>query len=272
MTAPTPFLSLIVPMYNESARVSASMTEIAAFLERQPFDAEIVAVDDGSSDDTAAVVANLAGTLDAPIRLIRYAGNRGKGYALKVGVAAARGERLVFSDCDLSTPIEELPRFLAALEQADIAIGSRKLPGSELVRRQPRLRECLGVVFTWIVRTLIAPVSDATCGFKGFDRAVGKDLFSRQRIEGWSFDAELLRNARRRGYRLIEVPVRWEDRDGTKVNLARDVVGSLVGIARIRWYDLLGRYESVVPEGEYAEEAFGSAAGAPSARPSGSGR
>ncbi|MFQ5415552.1 MAG: dolichyl-phosphate beta-glucosyltransferase [Myxococcota bacterium] len=272
MVAPPPSLSLIVPMYNESARIAAPLREMAEFLKRQPFSTEIVLVDDGSSDDTAAVVANVAGALDVPIRLIRYARNRGKGYALKVGFDAARGDRLVFSDCDLSTPIEELPRFLAALEQADIAIGTRRAIGAELVRRQPLLRESLGKVFTMIVRMLIAPVSDATCGFKGFNRDVGKDLFARQRIEDWSFDAELLLNARRRGYRLIELPVRWENRAGTKVHLARDIAMTLVGIIRIRLYDLLGRYESVMPVGETSREVFGDAVEPASLRPGGTDR
>jgi dolichyl-phosphate beta-glucosyltransferase len=261
MAAPPPRLSLIVPMYNESERIAAPLREMAAYLEQQQSSFEIIVVDDGSSDDSAAVVANVAATLDAPIRLLCYARNRGKGFALKVGFDAAKGECLVFSDCDLSTPIEELPRFLAALENADIAIGTRKAAGAELVRRQAWLRERLGIVFTWIVRTLIAPVSDATCGFKAFDHDVGKDLFARQRIEGWSFDAELLLNARRRGYRVVEVPVRWENRDGTKVSLLRDVLGSLLEIVRIRSYDLLGRYESTLPVGEVSEQTFGSADG-----------
>jgi dolichyl-phosphate beta-glucosyltransferase len=272
MAAPLPSVSLIVPMYNESARIGASLRELAGYLKQQPFTSEILLVDDGSSDDSAAVVARMAGALDVRIRLIGYTRNRGKGYALKVGFEAAQGDRLIFSDCDLSTPIEELPRFLAALEHADIAIGTRKAIGAEVVRRQPLLRESLGRVFTMIVQILIAPVSDATCGFKGFNRDVGKDLFSRQRIEDWSFDAEILLNARRRGYRLVELPVRWENRDGTKVNLARDIVGSLAGIVKIRSYDLLGRYESVVPVDEFSEEAFGDAARIASQRPSGTER
>jgi len=262
MPAPLPSLSLIVPMYNESSRISAPLREMATYLQSQPFPAEIVLVDDGSSDGTAEVVARLAGSLDVPIRLIRYARNRGKGFALKAGFHVASGDRLVFTDCDLSTAIDELPRFLTALENADIAIGTRKAEGAELVRRQPLLRESLGKAFTMIVRVLIAPVSDATCGFKGFKREVGKDLFSRQRIEDWSFDAERLLNARRRGYRLVEVPVRWENRDGTKVNLVRDIAMTLVGIVRIRFYDLLGRYDHVVPVGDLEEDALGRDGGA----------
>lgn len=254
-------LSFIVPMYNESKRIAASLREIANFLAQQPYESEIVLVDDGSSDDTAAIVQEVAGTLDLPIRLLRYCPNRGKGFALKVGFEVARGEVLIFSDCDLSTPVEELPRFLTALEDADIAIGTRKAPGADLARRQPRLREILGIVFTMIVRVLIASVSDATCGFKGFNRSVGKELFSLQRIEDWSFDAELLFNARRRGHRVVEIPVRWEDRDGTKVKLPRDIVVTLIGIVRIHVYDFLGYYEKPLPAGDFSEINIGNGPG-----------
>jgi len=260
MTAPVAFLSLIVPVYNESARLADPLREMASYLQQQPFSSEIVLVDDGSTDDTVAVVAAIARSVEIPVRLIRYRGNRGKGHALKVGFDAARGERLVFSDCDLSTPIEELSRFLAALEQADIAIGTRRAEGANLVRRQPWLRQNLGFLFTMIVRLLIAPVSDATCGFKGFNRAVGKDLFSRLRIDDWSFDAELLLNARRRGYRWVEVPVQWQDQDGTKVRLVRDILVTLLGIVKIRCNDLVGRYDRIVPIEAVCEETTGSQA------------
>ncbi len=259
MSPPRPLLSLIVPMYNESARIEAPLREMARYLGEQPYPSEIVLVDDGSTDESASVVAAASGALEVPLRLIRYAPNRGKGCALKVGFHVARGDRLVFSDCDLSTPIDELPRFLAALDGADVAIGTRRAVGAELLRRQPRLRESLGFVFTWIVRRSIAPVSDATCGFKAFTRDAGRDLFSRQRIHGWTFDAELLLNARRRGYRVTEVAVRWEDREGTKVHLVRDVLGSLAGIVRIRLLDGLGRYERAVPVVEYTEEVYAAA-------------
>ncbi len=257
MVSPTPSVSLIVPLFNESERISGSLREMAAYLQGQAFESEIVLVDDGSTDDTVDVVRALAGDLSVPVRLLQYDRNRGKGFALKVGFEAASGSRLVFSDCDLSTPIDEMPRFLSALGEVDMAIGTRKAKGAELVRRQPRIRESLGVVFTMIVRVLIAPVSDATCGFKAFNHDVGKDLFARQRIEGWSFDAELLLIARRCGYRWREIPVRWEDRDGTKVRLMRDIVGSLVGIAQIRMNDLRGRYASRVPTESVREERFG---------------
>jgi dolichyl-phosphate beta-glucosyltransferase len=244
MEPPTPFLSLIVPAYNEARRIGRPLTEMGAFLARQPYSSEILVVDDGSCDGTSSVVSGIAPTLSVPLRLIRYPRNRGKGYALKVGFQAARGERLVFSDCDLSTPLDEMPRFLAALDENwDFAIGSRNAAGARITRHQPRYRENLGKVFTWLVRKLIADVSDATCGFKAFRRDVGKDLFARTRIDSWSFDAEVLLIARRRGYRLTEIPVRWEDREGSKVNLLRDILNSLIGIARMRANDVARRYQ-----------------------------
>jgi dolichyl-phosphate beta-glucosyltransferase len=239
----TPALSLIVPAYNEAGRIAEPLRAMAAWLARQPGAGEIVVVDDGSRDATARVVRELAPALPVPVQLVAYAPNRGKGHALRAGFAAARGARLLFTDADLSTPIEEAPRLLAALEHADLAIGSRKTPGAEVHVHQPWLREQMGRTFTWLVRQLVAPVSDATCGFKAFRGEVGRELFSRVRIERWGFDAEILLIARRRGYRIAEVPVRWADREGTKVSLARDALRSLGELARIRWYAARGRYD-----------------------------
>ncbi len=260
MEIPDPHLSLIVPVYNESARLSASLHEMGAYLARMPFTSEIVIADDGSTDDTLAVAQHVAGSLSVPVRLLHYELNRGKGGALKLGFAAARGERLVFTDCDLSTPLDEMEKFLERLDAgSDFVIGSRKREGAEITKHQPRLRENLGKVFTWIVRMLIADVTDMTCGFKAYRREVGKDLFSRMRVYDWSFDAELLLIARHSGYRHEEVPVRWEDHEGTKVNLVRDIVMSLIGIVRIRINHALGRYDSTTDLGVFTEKRCGEA-------------
>ncbi len=239
-------LSIIIPAYDEAERIGASLRSIGAFLAERAEPSEIVVVDDGSRDSTAAVVAAVAQTLSVPVRIARYERNRGKGHALKVGFALSSGDRIVFSDADLSTPIRMVDLLLAPLDECyDIAIGSRKMAGAELVVRQPWHRELLGRVFTRLVQLLAAPVSDATCGFKAFRGDVGRDLFARVRRDGWSFDAELLVIARQRGYRVTEVPVAWEHRAGTKVNLLRDVVGSLVGLASIRMDAFLGRYRTL---------------------------
>jgi dolichyl-phosphate beta-glucosyltransferase len=236
-------LSLIVPIYNESARLSETLSEIADFLAQQPGSSELVLVDDGSSDGTADLLRELAPALGPVTTVVRYETNRGKGHALKVGFSVARGARILFTDADLSTPISEGHRLLAALDDAEIAVGSRKMTGSEITLRQPGLREWLGRGFTLLVRTLMADVSDATCGFKAFRGDVGRELFSRSRIDRWSFDAEILYLARRAGYRIKELPVVWRHDERSKVDLRRDVISSFVGLVRILATGLSGSYD-----------------------------
>lgn len=243
-----PDLSVVVPAYNEARRIPATLRAISDHFAAAPYTVELLVVDDGSSDDTEAVVRALAPSLALPLRLLRYAPNRGKGFALKVGFAASRGDRVLFSDADLSTPITEADRLLAELDRGfDVVIGSRKRAKAQIEVHQPWLRETLGKGFTMLVRLLVADVTDATCGFKAYRGDVGRDLFSRMRVFDWSFDAEMLWIAARRGLRLAEVPVRWSDQAGTKVDLRRDVLRSLQGIARIRGYAALGRYAEPFP-------------------------
>lgn len=261
--AAAPSLTLIVPAFNESTRIASSLRAIGAYLAAQSYSSEIIVVDDGSSDGTLDVVREAAAGLVPRVLVLRYPANRGKGYALKVGFAAARGERILFTDADLSTPIQEAEDLLAALEgDADIAIGSRKAPGAEILHHQPWYREQMGRAFTGIVRALIFDVSDVTCGFKAFRGEVGRDLFSRVRIFDWSFDAEVLWIARSRGYRLREVPVRWEDRAGTKVSLLRDALRSLLGLVRIRLNAARGVY-GTPNASEPAPEAWAGGGAAP---------
>lgn len=238
-----PSLSVVVPAYNEAERIGAPLADILAYLDAQPYSAEVVVVDDGSTDQTFAFVQAVARGTRIPVRAFRYQTNAGKGFAIKCGVAQARGQRILFTDADLSTPIEDTARLLAALEAgADVAIGSRKIQGARIVVPQPWWRMLLGKMFTWLVRCLIAGVSDATCGFKAFQGTAGREIFARVRVYDWSFDAEVLMLTRRLGYRLVEVPVRWEDRAGTKVRLLRDVPRSLRGLIRIRLNDARGVY------------------------------
>jgi dolichyl-phosphate beta-glucosyltransferase len=240
-----PSLTLVVPAFNESQRIREPLRTIFAYLEAQPYTSEVVVVDDGSTDDTFDVVRQASMESRIPLRAFRYDTNRGKGYAVKLGFELARGERILFSDADLSTPIDETNRLLERLESGfDLAIGSRKMEGAEILVHQKKTRESLGKAFTWIVRTFIAEVSDVTCGFKAFNRDAGKEIFRRVRVYDWSFDAEILLLADRLGYALSEVPVRWEDRAGTKVRLMRDVFGSLWGLLRIRSNSALGVYRS----------------------------
>jgi len=247
MSAPA-LLSVVVPAYNEGARIPATLRAISDHFASAPFPVELIVVDDGSRDDTCAVVRAIAPQLSVPVTLLRYAPNRGKGHALKVGFAATKGDRILFSDADLSTPIDEADRFLAALDAgADVAIGSRKSARARIEVRQPWLRETLGKGFTWLVRRLAADVSDATCGFKAYRGDAGRALYARMRVFDWSFDAEMLLVGARLGLRLVEVPVRWRDQAGTKVDLRRDVLRSLQGLARIRVNALRGRYDAPLP-------------------------
>ena len=249
-----PSLSIVVPAYNESERIADPLRRMDSFLARQAYSSEVLVVDDGSDDATGDVVRGVGKQLSTPLRLIRCEANRGKGHALKVGFAAARGERILFTDADLSTPIEEAPKLLALLDAgAEVAIGSRKMEGANIRVHQPWYRERLGEVYTAIVRLLIANVSDVTCGFKAFEGAAGRDIFSRVRVDDWSFDAEILLIAARRGYRVREAPVEWEDYEGTKVRLLRDVVCCLVDLARIRLNAARGRYTEPVAAGRASE-------------------
>jgi glycosyltransferase involved in cell wall biosynthesis len=239
-----PRVTVIIPVYNESARLREPFTAVQAYFRAQPYASEIVVVDDGSEDDTFEVVRD-ATQAAVPVRAFRYARNAGKGYAIKYGVAQARGELVLFTDIDLSTPIEEAAALLARLEAgADIAIGTRKTPGARIVVHQSWLRERLGKGFTWLVRHAITDVSDVTCGFKAFRASAARDIFARLRIYDWSFDAEALMLGKTLGYRLDEVPVTWEDRPGTKVRVLRDVVRSLLGLVRIRLNMVRGAYGS----------------------------
>lgn len=243
MPASAPALTVIVPAFNEALRIASPLREIAEYLAARDYSAEIVVVDDGSSDDTAGVVRDVAGSIDVPLVLARYLPNRGKGGALKAGFALSRGLKVLFTDADLSTPIAESAALLEALDNgADVAIGSRKSPGARVLKHQPWYREQMGRVFTLLARLVIADVSDVTCGFKAYQGDAGRDVFARVRVFDWSFDAEVLWIAGELNLTVVEVPVRWEDRVGTKVNLLRDTLLSLAGLVRIRWNAARGRY------------------------------
>ena len=255
-----PHLSVIVPVYDEAARLAASLATLSDYLSTQSYRSEIVVADDGSRDGSFDIACRAAPALSVPLRAYRCEPNRGKGYALKVGIANARGERLLFSDADLATPVEHTADLLAALEGTDggepceVAIGSRKMAGAEVLVHQPRLREMLGKGFTGLTRALLVDAGDVTCGFKAFRADAGRELFSLARLHDWSFDAEILFLAARRGLRVREVPVRWSDRADTKVRLASAIANSLIGLLRIRIGWQLGRYAAPAPDVEVIRE------------------
>ena len=230
-----PDLSFVVPAFNEAERMRDTIPEMIAYIRSRPEigSFEILVVDDGSSDGTAARARDL---LDGvPGRVLAYEPNRGKGAAVRHGMLAARGRIRLFSDVDLSTPIDEIPRFLHAhAEGMDVVIGSRKRPGARVERHQPLLRESMGKIFTFLSNVLVVSgVSDFTCGFKSFTAPAAERVFPHLTLEDWSFDTELLWLVRRHGLRMREVPVRWRDDPATRVSRFRDTVRSLQGLVRL---------------------------------------
>ena len=238
-----PYLSIVVPAFNEERRIGHCAGRLAEYFRKRKNRFEIIVVNDGSSDATAEA-AKAAARRVRELRLVTYARNRGKGHALRKGVLASRGSRILFLDADLSTKPEEWPKLEARLNRgAKLAIGSRKMAGADLVQHQPWWRESMGKVFTWLVRSLVVEVSDVTCGFKALDGKSGRALFASQVIDGWSFDAEILFIAARRNLRVDEVPVQWKDNPNSKVRIVQATLGALWGIARIRWNASQGVYD-----------------------------
>ena len=239
-------ITIVVPAYNEERRLPATLSALVSYLERSPGGAaEILVVDDGSSDATAAVVEDFARG-HASVRLLKNPGNRGKGYSVRHGMLEAKGDWILFTDADLSTPIEELDnlRAVAARTGADIAIGSRALDRSLISVHQSVFRENAGRVFNFIVRLLTGlPFHDTQCGFKLFTSAAARQVFPRQRLERFGFDVEVLFIAQRLGFHAIEVPVRWSHAEGTKVRMFGDSLNMLLDLFRVRWNHWRGRYD-----------------------------
>ena len=236
-------LTVVVPVYNETRRLGARLPELLSFLHAQDYAYEVVVVDDGSNDGTPELARQmLEGEKRA--RVIAEPRNRGKGHAVKVGMVAAEGRFVLFTDADLSTPPAELDKFWPSLEEGyDVVIGSRKMAGANIVKHQPLWRESLGKVFTWLTNHIATKnISDVTCGFKCFTRDAAHTLFGLSVIDDWSFDAEVLFLAQRLRYRIKEVPVTWHDDPGSKVRLWKDAVNSLRGLLRIRMNASRGVY------------------------------
>ncbi len=250
--------SFVVPAYNESERLTVSLPKIFAYVGKRQLASEIIVVNDGSSDDTAAVVRGFM-QQNANVRLVENPGNRGKGYSVRNGMLHARGDIVMFTDADLSSPIDEAEKLFAALEQgADVAIGSRWLRAELQTERQPWYRQLYGRFFNLALRvTLGLKFRDTQCGFKAFTKTAAQTVFTRQRIERWGFDPELLFLANKFQLRTAEVPVAWAHDHRSKISPLRDGIRMGLEMLAVRWNDLQGLYKlpSYVPAEAEAKPA-----------------
>lgn len=244
MNLPSLDLSIVIPAFNEEHRLPKTLDRIVSYLKDRSLRAEIIVVDDGSSDDTSQLVASYRDRFP-DLRVLSNGRNHGKGFSVRHGMLEARGEIALFTDADLSTPIEEADKLLAPLREQgyDAAIGSRAVDRSLIEIHQSAIREQAGVLFNWFVRWVMGlDFSDTQCGFKAFRVNRTRIIFEQQRMEGFGFDPEILFLAKRHGLGVAEVPVRWSHDPGTKVNVAADGIRMLFDLLVIRWNALRGKY------------------------------
>lgn len=244
LSVPPTLVSLVIPAYNEAGCLEHNVRAVLAFCTESGLAAEVLVVDDGSTDQTGAVARSLAQS-DERVRALANPANLGKGAAVRRGMLAATGDPVVFLDADLSTPIEVLPGLLEAFAGgSDVVIGSRRVADAQIDEHQPWLRESLGRGFTWLTRTWLGlPLADFTCGFKGFRAYAVRPILERQRLNDWSFDAELCFLATRLGYSIEQIPVTWRNDPNSKVRVGSAMLGALAGLWRIRWWGWSGRYD-----------------------------
>jgi glycosyltransferase involved in cell wall biosynthesis len=238
-----PNYSIVIPAFNESARIPGALRAVVDCIRERGWQAEVIVVNDGSRDATAEVVQTFAA--DNPeVRLVENPGNRGKGYSVRSGLLQAHGDIVMFTDADLSAPIEEAELLFAAIDKgADIAIGSRWLEKGRQTHRQPLYRQFFGRCFNALTRAVMGlRFADTQCGFKAFTRAAAQTVFQLQTIEGWGFDPEILFIALKRGYQVVEVPVSWAHDERTRMSYLKVGIKMLEEIAIIRWNALRGRY------------------------------
>ena len=265
-----PKYSIVIPAYNESARLPRTLASVVSCIQARGWDAEIIVVNDGSTDATAEVVQKFASSTPAvrtiqerlidaatgmpdelrpvELRLLDNLRNRGKGYSVRAGMLAARGEVVLFTDADLSAPIEEAERLFDAIRQgADIAIGSRWLESGRQTQRQPIYRQFFGRCFNGVTRAIMRlPFADTQCGLKAFSRHAAQTVFQLQTIKHWGFDPEILFIALKHGFWVIEVPVAWAHDERTRMSYLKDGIKMLQELAIIRWNALRGRYDRPV--------------------------
>jgi glycosyltransferase involved in cell wall biosynthesis len=250
-----PKYSIVIPAYNESARIPATLESVVACIREKQWAAEVLVVNDGSTDSTAQLVRDFAAR--APeVRLLENPGNRGKGYSVRAGILQAQGEIVMFTDSDLSAPMDEAERLFTAIANgADIAIGSRWLESGRQTHRQPLYRQLFGRCFNLVCRMVMnLPFADTQCGFKAFTRNAAQTIFQLQTIERWGFDPEILFIAIKRGFRIMEVPVSWAHDERSRMSYLKDGLQMLKELAIVRWNALTGRYnkpiEAILRAGE----------------------
>jgi glycosyltransferase involved in cell wall biosynthesis len=241
-------LSVVIPAYNESSRLPATLQLVADFLLTLPFSSEIIVADDGSQDETRAITERLAPQLGVPVRVEGLPENRGKGAAVRAGVLVASGKYILVTDADNATPITELPRLWAKRKQASVVVSSRYLPNSDVRRAQPLLRRLLSRAGNLLIRLVTGlRLTDTQNGFKLFEAKAAQAIFSRAMIDRWGFDIELLVIAREQGWLIAEVPVTWYDASGSKLRAGRDAWRTLKELNRIVVNRLNGRYRQSRP-------------------------
>jgi glycosyltransferase involved in cell wall biosynthesis len=238
-----PKYSIIIPAYNESARLGTTLDRVLSYVSSEQWEAEIIVVNDGSHDSTPDLVREYVKKHPC-LRLLENPGNRGKGYSVRNGMLNASGELLLFSDADLSSPIEEAPKLFAAIHAgADVAIGSRWLRPELQTQRQSLLRQFYGRAFNMALRILLGlNLKDTQCGFKAFTRDAAQKIFPQQQIERWGFDPELLYLARRLKMKIAEVPVAWAHVEGTRISPLRDGLRMFGEVLKICWNAMTGKY------------------------------
>lgn len=245
MNPGSPELSIVIPSFNEEKRLPATLDRIARYLLASGRPTEVIVVDDGSADGTAGVAETFRGKIEG-MRVVSNGRNRGKGYSVRHGFMEARGEIVLFTDADLSAPIEEADKLLAKMNEYDVAIGSRAVDRELIEVHESKSRELAGIIFNRIVRViLLLPFVDTQCGFKAFRRQKCRIIFAQQTIERFGFDPELLYLARHHGLRTAEVAVRWAHSPATKVNMLRDSIQMFLDVVIIRWNAIRGRYRAV---------------------------
>jgi len=242
-----PALSIVIPAYNECARIEGTLERVMGCIQSRGWDAEVLVIDDGSTDETVAVVQRWMERYER-LHLVKNQGNRGKGYSVRNGLLQAAGDIVMFTDADLSAPMQEAERLIAAIDAgADVAIGSRWLDKQKQIVHQPLYRRFFGRCFNKVTRLFIGlPFRDTQCGFKAFKREAAQTIFRLQTIERWGFDPEILFIAQKLKYRIVEVPVTWGHDERSRMSYLKDGMKMLEEMGQIRTNSFRGRYDEAI--------------------------